>query len=179
MMPNRLFTPFFPKATGPSTRLDPNSLPERPDSIGPVFDPEHSSEPIEPFDENRNTAYYGESNADGEPNLPPEDHADSTSRYLFPTLTKHERMRLTLLWYYTRDVVNDKEFLLRLQEKLDLVQQFMGWEFAILGLVSEDVFSRLVTAGLPLAVLPRRESTCSHTINLPTGVGGITPDIAH
>lgn len=47
---------------------------------------------------------------------------------------------------------------------------FVGWEFAIMGLVFEDAFNRIATAGMPLAVVPRRESPCSHTINQEPGV---------
>lgn len=39
-----------------------------------------------------------------------------------------------------------------------------------MGLVFEDAFNRIATAGMPLAVVPRRESPCSHTINQEPGV---------
>lgn len=165
-----LFSWYFPKAEGSSSLLNPGLLPERPEAIGPIHDPLNSSTPIPKYDEEAQQLKYGERPADVNADLPPTTPPDFEDRYLVPTLTKHERIRLTLLWYYTRDIVNDKDFLLRLQEKLDLVKDFMGWEFAILGIVSENVFTRLVTAGIPLAVLPRRESTCSHTITLSSGV---------
>lgn len=178
-MPNRLFTPYFPKVDARSSRLDPASLPERPKEIGPIFDPEQASRPIAPFDEETNTANYGAQTAGFDANQPtvPPKPADASDRYLAPTLTRHERTRLTLLWYYTRDVLDDKDFVARIQEKLDLVQQFMGWEFAIVGLLSENLFSRLVTAGMPLAVLPRQESTCSHTVNTEPGSVFQLPDM--
>jgi len=97
-----------------------------------------------------------------------------------PSLSENERLRLTLFWYYTNgsNLLEDKEFLLGLQQKLDLVQAFMGWEFAIMGLLSENVYTRVATAGLPLAILPRRESTCSHTINQPPGSVFMLPNMA-
>lgn len=170
-MSNRLFTPYFPKSNGPASRLDPANLPPRPKEIGPIFDPVNSSQPLDAYDVDDIQAVYGDiTSHTSVPTRPPSPPQEFNGRYLSPVLTKHERLRLTLLWYYTRDIVNDKDFLVSLQDKLDLIQQFMGWEFAIIGLLSEDVFSRLVTAGLPLAMLPRRESTCSHTVNQPSGV---------
>ncbi|KKY32646.1 putative histidine kinase hhk3p [Diaporthe ampelina] len=83
-----------------------------------------------------------------------------------------------MLWYYSRGLYEDGEFLQLLQEKLDLVQTFMEWEFALLGLVSEDAFTRLAASGLPLAVLPRRESTCSHTINQDPSTVFMLPNMA-
>ena len=54
---------------------------------------------------------------------------------------------------------------MRLQAIVGLVQTFFqGWEFAIMGFVSEDAFTRVATAGMELAVVPRRESPCSHTV---------------
>lgn len=179
-MPNRLFTPYFPKSDGPASRLNSASLPPPPEEIGPIFDPVHSSQPLDAYDVDDIHAIYGDiSSQTHDSKRPPSPPQEFNGRYLSPILTKHERLRLTLLWYYTRDIVNDKEFLASLQDKLDLIQQFMGWEFAIIGLLSEDVFSRLVTAGLPLAMLPRRESTCSHTVNQPSGSVFMIPDMGN
>ncbi|KAK2602325.1 hypothetical protein N8I77_008869 [Diaporthe amygdali] len=95
-----------------------------------------------------------------------------------PCLASNERLRLTMLWYYTRGLYEDGEFLQLLQEKLDLVQTFMEWEFALLGLLSEDVYTRVAATGLPLAVLPRRESTCSHTVTQEPGTLFMLPNMA-
>lgn len=83
-----------------------------------------------------------------------------------------------MLWYHTDGVLDDEEFLRRLQEQLDLVQAFMGWEYAIMGLVSEDIFTRVATAGIPLAIVPRRDSPCSHTINQASGSVFMLPNMA-
>lgn len=178
-MPNRLFTPYFPKAYGPSSNLrNLDAVPERPQEIGPVYDPEKANTPICAFNEQVHNANYQERPANVDADLPPSKPADFPDRYLNPSLARHERLRLTLFWYYTRDVINDREFLSALQEKLDFVQQFMGWEFAIMGITSEHIYTRLVTAGLPLAVLPRRESTCSHTLTQAPGSVFMLPNMA-
>ncbi|KKY17329.1 putative histidine kinase hhk3p [Phaeomoniella chlamydospora] len=95
--------------------------------------------------------------------------ADFNDPYLFPTLTRNERLRLTMLWYYTSGLMDDKELLMRLQDKLNIARELIGWEFAIMGILDNDVYTRVVTSGLPLAILPRKESTCSHTINQTPG----------
>jgi hypothetical protein len=61
----------------------------------------------------------------------------------------------------------------RLQEKVVLAKETVGWEFVIAGLLNHNTYTRMVTVGLPLAILPRRESTCAHTVNQPPGVRAI------
>jgi hypothetical protein len=94
----------------------------------------------------------------------------AADRYLFPVLTRNERLRLTMLYYYTRGALQDTELQSRLQEKVYLARDTVGWEFVIAGLLNHNTYTRMVTVGLPLAVLPRRESTCAHTVNQPPGV---------
>lgn len=74
-----------------------------------------------------------------------------------------------MLFYYTRGIFEDEELVSRLQEKVYLAKETVGWEFAITGLLDHNTYTRIVTVGLPLAVLPRRESTCAHTVNQPPG----------
>lgn len=163
-------TAYFPRAESAASWQDSRSLPVRPRRTEPISDPHLCAKPIAPFDEQTHHVNYAAGPEGAEAHLPvPQPHGFSDP-YLMPSLTKNERLRLTMLWYYTKGLVEDQDFVMRLQEKLDLVQTFMGWEFAIIGLVSEDVFIRLATTGLPLAILPRRESTCSHTINQEPGV---------
>ncbi|KAL1305469.1 hypothetical protein AAFC00_002347 [Neodothiora populina] len=169
--------PYFPKIDSQIALLDPTKLPEVPEKVGPIFDSAHANTPIQPYDENTNQSHYGKEHPEFEPNLSPTTPDILPGDYLAPSLTKNERIRLTLFWYYTRHVIDDKEFVARLQDRLNLVQQFMGWEFAIIGLLGEHVFSRVATAGLPLAILPRRESTCSHTINQPSGSVFMLPNM--
>jgi len=169
-MSDGLFTPYFPRATRSHTLRDPPDLPERPINVGPILDPASTTDPLGVFKQAIHNVNYIERSLNSDADLPPSEPQGLSETYLIPSLAKHERLRLTLLWYYTRDLLQDRDFLQRLQEKLNMVQQIVGWEFAILGILSEDVYSRLVTAGVPLAILPRRESTCSHTINQPSGV---------
>jgi len=75
-----------------------------------------------------------------------------------------------MLFYYTRGALKDQELMSRLQEKVILAQETAGWEFTIAGLLDHNTYTRMVTVGLPLAILPRRESTCAHTVNQPPGV---------
>ena len=166
---------FFPTldvaaGAGQNTLSD---LAARPHQIGPVFDP-LSSTAIRAFAAATFETNYTPRGPDDIKSPMPEKPAGFSDRYLYPTLAQNERMRLTMLWYYTRDLEQDDDLLRRLQEKVDLVKEFIGWEFAICGLLDNDVYTRLVTAGLPLAILPRRESTCAHTILQPPGVSACT-----
>lgn len=142
----------------------------RPTSIGPCFDEQHSLQPISAWDDTvKNVNYTDKLKANLSTDAPglPEAFSD---KYLFPTLAKNERQRLTMLWYYTRDLGQDHDLMKRLQEKIDIVKDYMGWEFAIMGIMSNDSYTRIATSGLPLAMLPRREATCAHTINQEAGV---------
>lgn len=169
--------PFFPKADGPEgvNGAQTRQLPRRPRRVDPVFDPARSCLPIPDFDENVHSTSFRPRPDGAVADLPPQQPEGFDDPYLMPSLTRNERLRLTMLWYYTRDALTDDGFLRRLHEKLDLVQTLIGWEFAIAGLVSENVFTRLATAGMPLAIVPRRESPCSHTINQEPGVSGPLP----
>lgn len=164
---NTAFAPYYPKCEADA--LESRPLPERPLC---VLDEQLCNNPLLAFDEQLH-----ESNFKPRPDGCLADQPDGfCDPYLMPSLARNERLRLTMFWYYTRGLCEDGEFLQLLQEKLDLVKTFMEWEFALLGLVSEDTFTRLVASGgLPLAVLPRRESTCSHTINQEPNVGALCP----
>ena len=89
---------------------------------------------------------------------------DTNDPYLFPTLTKHERERVTSLWYYTRDITQDKPFLAYLQHTVDLVKELTERDCAVVGLLDLDYYTQLVIANAPLDVTPRRETICAHTI---------------
>jgi signal transduction histidine kinase/CheY-like chemotaxis protein len=87
------------------------------------------------------------------------------TRYLVPSLAPNERLRLTLLWYHTEGIEHDVRLLSKIDTLVKGVQKAIGWEYAIAGILSESTYTRLATANLPIALLPRRESTCAHTIN--------------
>jgi signal transduction histidine kinase len=95
-----------------------------------------------------------------------------------PDLTFVNRNRLTALWYYTRGLEHDKPFLAHLRETLDLVQELIPYDTIILGIMDKDVYTRLVTTNIATAILSRRESTCAHTINQPSGTTFNIPDMA-
>ena len=161
---------FFPKADAAvlqATHLTPRT---RPQDVGPIFDTQHVDEPILSWSLDAEHTYY--------PPMP-EEHAVASvpaqpmcfsDEYLYPVMTRNERLRLTMLWYYTREILDDTELLSRLQEKVYIAQKSIGWEFVIIGLLDLNTYTRLATYGLPLAILPRRESTCAHTVNQPPGV---------
>lgn len=80
-----------------------------------------------------------------------------------------------MFWYYTRGILQDDELLSRLQEKTCLVEDSIGWEYVIIGLLDLNTYTRVATRNLPLVMLPRRESTCAHTVNQPMGVCQVLP----
>jgi hypothetical protein len=75
-----------------------------------------------------------------------------------------------MLWYYAKGLDNEPELLAGLQEKACLAQENSGWEFAVIGLLDANVYIRLATVGLELAILPRVETVCAHTVTQPPGV---------
>lgn len=173
-MPSRLsssaLAPCFPQAEGSPSWPGSRRLPARPSHELPDLQRVLPGVPIPEFNKRVHEASYAPRKDGIYADLPPPRPDGFSDPYLMPSLTKNERLRLTMLWYHTDSIYSDEEFLRRLQEQLDLVQTFMGWEMAIMGFVSEDIFTRVATAGLPLAIVPRRESPCSHTINQEPGV---------
>lgn len=169
---------FFPKADAAvlQTKYEPPSPTARPVEVAPILDPGHADKALDSWSAEVARAIYPEATSIWSP-APVPDESLATSciadRYLFPLLTRNERLRLTMLYYYTRGIVEDKELVSRLQEKVHLAQETVGWEFAIVGLLNHNTYTRLCTVGLPLAVLPRRESTCAHTVHHPPGVSSV------
>ncbi|KAI1870308.1 uncharacterized protein JN550_005236 [Neoarthrinium moseri] len=169
---------FFPKADAAvlQSKHEPERI--RPQTVGPVFDTEHAGQPIDPWSPAAARECYPLPVEDGAPATIPDEPSCLSDRYLYPLLTQNERLRLTMLWYYTRDTLGDAELLSRLQEKAFLAQESIGWEFAIIGLLGINTYTRLATFGLPLAILPRRESTCAHTVNQPLTNVFLLPNMA-
>ncbi|KAK6334319.1 hypothetical protein TWF730_003532 [Orbilia blumenaviensis] len=140
-----------------------NVIPERP-SEPTVFDANLTSSPIFEFNEDDFQRLYPEERDDDGGVTEPLRPVDFEDPYLFPTLTKNELLRLKSLWYYGRYIENDKHLLSCLQDQVDLVNDFMEKDCVILGLLDHDYYRRVVTTNVPLAVLPRREATCAHTV---------------
>jgi hypothetical protein len=170
---------FFPKADAAvlQSKHAPPPPTSRPTAVAPILDAENADRALNVWcAEFADSVYPRKSDEWAPASIPsikeiaPQCVLDS---YLFPVLTHNERLRLTMLFYYTRGALEDLELMSRLQEKVILAQEAVGWEFAIAGLLSHNTYTRMVTVALPLAILPRRESTCAHTVNQPPGVRSI------
>jgi hypothetical protein len=167
---------FFPKADATifQSRYKPPPPTSRPTHVAPILDIENAANPLRIWSADGVGAVYPSNGAQWAPASIPS-RADcpthcAADRYLFPVLTRNERLRLTMLFYHTRGAIDDQGLMSRLQEKVFLAQDTVGWEFVIAGLLDHNTYTRMVTVGLPLAILPRRESTCAHTVNQPPGV---------
>ncbi|GME29141.1 hypothetical protein GTA08_BOTSDO07707 [Neofusicoccum parvum] len=131
---------YFPKVERLFKRSDSDTptQPRRPYKLAPVFDPDHADQPLARYDETQHILSYAEgTTAPLQTPLPPRP-ADFSSVYLFPSLARNERLRLTMMWYYTRGISEDEELLQKLQNIIKLVRTFIGWEFVIMGILSED-----------------------------------------
>ncbi|KAH7383212.1 hypothetical protein BKA66DRAFT_463353 [Pyrenochaeta sp. MPI-SDFR-AT-0127] len=166
---------FFPKAdaTVLQSKNSPPLLESRPTAVAPILDVDNHDRALHAWTVEVAESVYPSQDDIWAPATIPQRSLCATQcsadRYLFPILTRNERLRLTMLFYYTRGVLEDQELMSRLQEKVLLAQESVGWEFVIAGLLNHNTYTRMVTVGLPLAVLPRRESTCAHTVNQPPG----------
>ena len=133
---------YFPRAEDPTNSLD-IELPDRPVNVE-LYDPELVCQPLARYDQRIHDVNYTSRPPGQDADLPPSKPKSFSDPYLMPSLTVHERLRLTLLWYHARDLVQDTPFMAGLQEKLNLVHLLTGWEIAILGLLSEDVYLSLI-----------------------------------
>lgn len=156
---------YFPRSEAEKpNRITKATLPARPIERGPVFDVESSQTPLSSFDEQLHGQVYLGPSDTGEA-IQPDAPAHLENKYLLPSLAQNERLRLTLLWYHTRLIEQDVVLLSKIDALVNGLQQAIGWEYAIAGMLSESTYTRLATAHLPIARLPRREATCAHTIN--------------
>ncbi|KAF3906967.1 hypothetical protein ABW21_db0200474 [Orbilia brochopaga] len=140
-----------------------NHIPDRP-TEPVILDPNSPSSPIFDFDEAEYERFYPSGCYEDGSAKEPVKPADFSDPYLFPMLARDEILRLKALWYYGRYIEHDKSLLSCLQDQVDLVNDVMQKDCVILGLLDHDYFRRIVTSNVPLAILPRRESTCSHTV---------------
>ncbi|KAJ6257204.1 hypothetical protein Dda_8091 [Drechslerella dactyloides] len=140
-----------------------NPVPDRP-TEPTVFDESLTSSPISEYNEADFERFYLSDSCDDDGVKEPVKPDDFSDPYLFPTLTRNEVLRLKSLWYYGRYIEKDKNLLSCLQDQVDLVNDFMQKDCVVLGLLDHDYYRRIVTANVPLAVLPRREATCAHTV---------------
>lgn len=162
---------FFPKADAGLLTPSPDAQrPVRPTTISPIYDVDNVATPIEPWVRENESRLYPPKLDPFAPSSIPREASDLTSGYLRAHLAKNERLRLSMLWYYGRDLEKEPELLAGLQEKACLAQESSGWEFAVVGVLDVNVYIRLATVGLNLGILPRGETLCAHTVTQPPGV---------
>jgi len=162
-------TPFFPTFNDgtSNTTIDDVSI-ERLQHI--ILDEAHASQPIAAWDHGHHQENYTETLKENSSTEEPAQPTDFNDKYLFPTLAKNERQRLTLLWYYTRSIQQDQKLMQRMNDKIIMVRELMGWAYACVGILSNNKYTRVASTGFPLAITSRRETICSHTINQQCGV---------
>ena len=165
-------SPFFPRADA-AVLSSKHSLPEtRPQSIEPIYDPGNVHRPLEAWLPGAAQSFYPPKEGPYAPApVPIKDSACCTAdRYLRAFLPENERLRLSMMWYYTRGILDETELLSGLQEKVHLAQESTEWEYVVIGIMDINVYIRLATVGVPLGILPRGETLCAHTVTQPPGV---------
>ncbi|KAL3954638.1 hypothetical protein ACCO45_010201 [Purpureocillium lilacinum] len=166
-------TPFFPKADAAILSARHGPLPTYPKAVAPVYDPNNFSKPIGPWPANAEEDFYPPAKEEFAPASVPEKPAACLSdRYLRAFLAENERLRCCMLWYYTRDLLDETEFLSGLQEKTSLAPGFV-----VIGILDVNFYIRLASIGLPLAILPRGETICAHTVTQPPGSVFLLPNM--
>ena len=163
-------TAFSPKVDAAVISSARTPAPIRPETVGPVYDVDNVDKPIAPWSQEKERTFYPPKTKAYTPASIPDRPTCPSDRYLRASLANNERLRLSMLWYYTRDITREDGFLSGLQEKLQLAQESTGWEFAVVGIQDVNFYIRLATIGLPLAILPRGETICAHTVTQPPGV---------
>lgn len=141
---------FFPKADASvlSRKLAPP--PDYPKSVGPVYDCKNVDTPVLPWDSTQGDACYPPQKENYAPAIIPKSGLCLSDRYLRASLARNERLRLSMLWYYTCDIFKETEFLSGLQEKVCIAQESAAWEYAIIGILDVNFYTRLATIGVPL-----------------------------
>ncbi|RMJ16060.1 hypothetical protein CDV36_004214 [Fusarium kuroshium] len=167
---------FNPKADATLLSSERNPPPPRPEVVGPIYDPEQVDDPIQSWSQDLESCFYPPKTDPYAPSSVPDKPCPSP-RYLRAHLAKNERLRLSMLWYYTRGIINEPELLAGLQEKACLAQESTGWEYAVVGILDINVYIRLATVGLQLAILPRGETLCAHTVTQPPGNVFLLPNM--
>ncbi|KAJ5655196.1 histidine kinase HHK3 [Penicillium longicatenatum] len=159
---------FFPKADAAILTSKRAPPPTRPEIVEPIFDQENVDRPIGSWPSDVETNFYPKTESYTPAEIP-EKPSRIAGRYLRAFLSENERLRLSMMWYYTRDILKEDEFLSGLQEKAHLAQESTGWEFSVIGILDVNVYIRLATVGLELGILPRGETICAHTVTQPPG----------
>ena len=95
-------------------------------TVGPIYDPQNVDHPIKLWSAEMETSCYPPKEEPYAPTEIPPRPPSCSDKYLRPYLAKNERLRLSMLWYHTRDILNDTEFLSGLQEKACFAQESTG-----------------------------------------------------
>ncbi|CAH0032904.1 unnamed protein product [Clonostachys rhizophaga] len=168
---------FFPRADAAVLSSQHESLPAREQTVGPIYDPRNFDKPLEPWPFASGETLYPPKSDQFAPSSIPEKPPYLTDPYLRAFLARNERLRLSMLWYYTRGILDEPEFRAGLQEKVQLAQESTGWEFAIVGILDINFYIRIATVGVPVSILPRGETLCAHTVTQPPGSIFLLPNM--
>ncbi|KAH7025690.1 histidine kinase HHK3 [Microdochium trichocladiopsis] len=168
---------FRPRADALVLSTKTGTLPDYPAEIAPIFDPANYTKPVSRCATDTHDQVYPPSADPYAPAPVPDRPPHLADPYLRAYLASNERLRLSMLWYYTHDIFKEKEFLLGLQEKAAVAQESTGWEYVVIGLLDVHVYTRLATVGLPLGILPRGETLCAHTVTQPPGSVFLLPNM--
>lgn len=167
---------FFPRADAAVLSCKLAAPPAFPETVGPVYDPDNADTPVLPWSA-ATKAYYPSQNTPNTPSPIPDKHCSTSDRYLRAPLAENERFRLSMLWYYTRDIYTETEFISGLQEKVGIAKETTGWDVAIVGILDVNFYTRLAAIGVPLGILPRGETLCAHTVVQPPGSVFLLPNM--
>ncbi|KAG8161821.1 hypothetical protein KVR01_008808 [Diaporthe batatas] len=168
---------FFPKADAAVLSYKLAPPPSYPEVVGPIYDPRNADSPCPAWSPDEQKALYPPKAEPYAPATIPEKRQCYSDCYLRAPLARNERLRLSMLWYYTRDIFKEFEFLSGLQEKVCIAQESTGWDCAIIGVLDVNFYKRLATVGTPLGILPRGETLCAHMVAQPLGSVFLLPDM--
>ncbi|KAJ1326192.1 hypothetical protein MN608_07637 [Microdochium nivale] len=119
---------FRPKADARVLSARTGALPDYPDEVAPVFDPDNYTRPIKQWPGAALAdLYYPPADDPYAPTTVPDRPPHHADPYLRACLAANERLRLSMLWYFTHDIFTDKDFLLGLQEKVAVAHEATGW----------------------------------------------------
>lgn len=161
---------FFPKADAAVLSCKFAPPPTYPEVVGPILDPENIESPCLPWSLDIEEINYPSQKEPYAPATIPNKQLHYSDRYLRASLARNERLRLSMLWYYTCDIFKEYKLLSGFQEKVCIAQESTGWEYAIIGILDINFYKRLATVGVPLGILPRGETLCGHMVSQPPGV---------
>ncbi|KAG5928331.1 hypothetical protein E4U42_000828 [Claviceps africana] len=168
---------FFPKADATVLSSRCEAAPARPQTVWPVFDEKNLDKPLGPWPSDMENFFYPPKPEPFAAASIPEPPSCPSDRYMRAFLAKNERLRSSMLWYYTRNILNETELLAGLQEKAFLAQESTDWEFAVIGILDVNYYICLATVGLPLTIMPRGETICAHTVSEPPGSVFLLPSL--